>query len=64
VRWLDPESRVPSENVVSVTVNDLSKAFAAASPRLRVDYTAAFFAEVLRKSLDPVCRGRRKRNRS
>jgi len=50
VRWLDPESRVPSENVVSVTANDLSGAFAAASPRLRVDYAAAFFAEVLRES--------------
>ncbi len=50
VRWLDPQTRAPSENVVSVTVFDLDGAFASASPRLRVTYAAGFFAEVLRRS--------------
>jgi Ca-activated chloride channel family protein len=50
IRWLDPQDRRPSENVASVTVHDLDIPFASASPRLRVDYAAGFFAEVLRDS--------------
>ncbi len=50
VRWLDPVTRVPSETVASVTVSDLDAVFASASPRLRIDYAAGFFAEVLRDS--------------
>ncbi len=50
VHWLGPASRKPSETSANITVNDLDVSFASASPRLRVDYAAGFFAEVLRES--------------
>lgn len=50
VRWLDPTSREAREQATTVGVEDLGGAFATASPRLRVDYAAAWFAEVLRRS--------------
>ncbi len=50
VRWLDPASRNPSEAVATVSIGELDQPFASASPRLRVDYAAGFFAEVLRRS--------------
>jgi Ca-activated chloride channel family protein len=50
VRWLDPTTRAPSEQASAITVSELDIDFEAASPRLRVAYTAGFFAEVLRES--------------
>jgi Ca-activated chloride channel homolog len=50
VRWLDPRTREPSETATTVTVSALSGGFESASPRLRVAYAAAYFAEVLRDS--------------
>jgi len=50
VRWLNPTSREPDERAAVVSVADLGGEFTAASPRLRVDYVAAFLAEVLRHS--------------
>jgi Ca-activated chloride channel family protein len=50
VRWLDPRSREALERSAVIYVRDLAGAFAGASPRLRVDYAAAYFAEVLRRS--------------
>jgi len=50
VRWLDPTTREPSETASAITASELNVAFGAASPRLRVDYAAGFFAEVLRES--------------
>jgi Ca-activated chloride channel homolog len=48
VRWQDPVDRAAHEAARGITVADLQGAFATASPRLRVCYAAAFFAEVLR----------------
>jgi Ca-activated chloride channel homolog len=50
VRWLDPVSREPAETATTVTVEDLDRPLEAGSPQLRVDYAAAYFAEVLRGS--------------
>ena len=50
VRWLDPTSREASEQAAAVMVEDLARGFAAATPRLRLDYAAAYFAESLRDS--------------
>jgi Ca-activated chloride channel family protein len=50
VRWLDPRTREATERAATITVRDLGGDFGGASPRLRVDYTAAYFAEVLRRS--------------
>jgi Ca-activated chloride channel homolog len=50
VRWLDPVSREPTETATTVTVENLGRTLEAASPQLRVDYAAAYFAEVLRGS--------------
>lgn len=50
VRWLDPATRQPLEIVSSVFTNTLDVPFQQASPRLRVCYAAAYFAEVLRGS--------------
>jgi Ca-activated chloride channel family protein len=50
VHWLNPTSGRPSEAAADVTVSDLSRPFGSTSPRLRVTYAAAFFAEVLRDS--------------
>lgn len=50
VRWLDPTTREASEQAADVTVEDLARGFAAATPRLRLDYAAAYFAESLRDS--------------
>jgi Ca-activated chloride channel family protein len=50
VRWLDPTSRAPSETASAITASELDVSFGSASPRLRVDYAAGFFAEVLRQS--------------
>ena len=46
----DPSTRESSEQATTVTVADLARDFAAAAPRLRVCYAAAYFAEVLRSS--------------
>lgn len=52
VRWLDPSSRAPTEASGQVDVAAISGDGglwgAAASPRLRVDAVAAYFADVLR----------------
>jgi len=50
VRWLDPSVREAQEKATTLTVADLAGDFAGASPRLKVSYVAAYFAEVLRKS--------------
>jgi Ca-activated chloride channel family protein len=50
VRWMDPRTREATERATTITVRDLGGDFAGASPRLQVDYTAAYFAEVLRRS--------------
>jgi Ca-activated chloride channel family protein len=50
VRWLDPTSRKASETAATVSVEDLGRPLEAASPRLRVSYVAAYFAEALRGS--------------
>jgi Ca-activated chloride channel family protein len=50
VRWLDPRTREAREKAETVSVSALSGNFAVASPRLRVSYAAAYFAEVLRES--------------
>jgi len=46
----DPDTREASERVTTVTVSDLGTPLAEASPRLRVSYAAAYFAEFLRHS--------------
>jgi Ca-activated chloride channel homolog len=50
VRWLDPAGGEAREMSADVRVADLGGDFAGASPRLRVDYAAGFFAEALRES--------------
>jgi Ca-activated chloride channel homolog len=50
VRWLDPSTREPTEMASAITVSELDVFFGSASPRLRVDYAAGFFAEILRQS--------------
>jgi Ca-activated chloride channel homolog len=49
-RWLDPTRREPSETSATVTADVLSGGFEQAGPRLRMCYSAAFFAESLRGS--------------
>ncbi len=49
VRWVDPIDREPREIAESVLASELRGGFAGASPRLKVCYAAAFFAEVLRQ---------------
>jgi Ca-activated chloride channel family protein len=48
VRWLDPTDRAAAQADQPVTVNELSGGFDRASPRLWTDYSAGYFAEVLR----------------
>jgi Ca-activated chloride channel homolog len=50
VRWLDPTEGEAQEKAATVSVADLGGEFAGASPRLRVCYAAAYFAESLRHS--------------
>jgi Ca-activated chloride channel family protein len=50
VRWLDPTGREAQEQAARITVADLDREFTGASPRLRVCYAAAYFAESLRGS--------------
>lgn len=50
VRWLDPVGREAQEKATTISVSDLGGDFAGASPRMRTDYAAAYFAEVLRHS--------------
>lgn len=50
VRWLDPAEREANEKAAFISVADLRGDFAGASPRLRLDYVAAYFAEILRRS--------------
>ena len=50
VRWLDPTGREPLEQSAGINASDLGGEFTDASPRLRVDYAAAFLAELLRHS--------------
>jgi Ca-activated chloride channel family protein len=50
VRWLDPLGREAQEVAATISVSDLAGDFAGASPRTRLDYVAAFFAERLRRS--------------
>jgi Ca-activated chloride channel family protein len=50
VRWLDPNGREAREQAATIGVADLAGEFSGASPRLKVCYVAAFFAEVLRSS--------------
>src|SRR5690606_29520141 len=47
VRWLDPQTRVPSEAAGTVTVGDLEGAYETAPDRFRIAYTASAFAESL-----------------
>jgi Ca-activated chloride channel family protein len=47
VRWQDPQSRDAAEAYESVSVADLGGGFDAATPALRLCYTAAFFGETL-----------------
>lgn len=49
VRWLDPRTREATERGVPIAADGLDGAFERAAPRLRVDYAAAWFAEVLRR---------------
>jgi Ca-activated chloride channel family protein len=48
VRWLNPLDRRPAEVSRTVRASDLDGAFALASPRLAVAYSAAYLAESLR----------------
>jgi Ca-activated chloride channel family protein len=50
VRWLDPTDREAREQSATVTASVLGGEFTDAAPRLRVDYAAAFLAELLRHS--------------
>ena len=50
IRWLNPTDREQREQSATIATTDLGGAFTGASPRLRVDYAAAFLAEVLRRS--------------
>jgi Ca-activated chloride channel family protein len=50
VRWLDPADRGAHERAAAIVGVDLDGAFTQSSARLRVDYVAAFLAEVLRES--------------
>jgi Ca-activated chloride channel family protein len=52
VRWTDPVSQDVHQSTLSVDVAGLQGQFVDASPRLRVCYAAAFFAEVLRRDPD------------
>ena len=50
IRWLNPADREQRETSATIEATDLGGSFTGASPRLRVDYAAAFFGEVLRRS--------------
>jgi Ca-activated chloride channel homolog len=50
IRWQDPGTREANEKGALIGVADLDGGFAAAPPRLQVDYAAAYFAESLRHS--------------
>nr|BFE64350.1 VWA domain-containing protein [Dactylosporangium thailandense] len=50
VRWQDPTTHRPSELARPVEVTDLSADFAESPRPVRVDYAAAYLAEVLRAS--------------
>jgi Ca-activated chloride channel family protein len=50
IRWLNPTDRESREQSATIVAADLGGDFAGADPRLRVDYAAGFFAEVLRQS--------------
>jgi Ca-activated chloride channel family protein len=50
IRWLNPADREQRETSGTIEIADLGGSFTDASPRLRVDYAAAFFGEVLRHS--------------
>jgi Ca-activated chloride channel family protein len=50
VRWLDPANRGAQERAAAIVGSELDGEFARSSIRLRIDYVAAFFAEVLRES--------------
>jgi Ca-activated chloride channel family protein len=50
IRWLNPTDREQRETSATIETADLGGSFTSASPRLRVDYAAAFFGEVLRQS--------------
>jgi Ca-activated chloride channel family protein len=52
VRWQAPTGGNAREVVSTVTVAQLTGTFTGASPRLRVSYAAAFFAESLRRGPD------------
>ncbi len=47
VRWHDPDNGRATETAHTVSVADLAGALASGPPRLRVDYAAGYFAEVL-----------------
>lgn len=50
IRWQDPVTREPHESSGAIDVAGLDGSFDAATPRLRVCYVAAYFAESLRHS--------------
>jgi Ca-activated chloride channel family protein len=50
IRWLNPTDQEQRETSATIEAADLAGSFTGASPRLRVDYAAAFFGEVLRHS--------------
>jgi Ca-activated chloride channel family protein len=50
IRWLDPQGRDAHEQAAAISMTDLGGEFPDASPRLRVDYAAAYLAELLRRS--------------
>src|SRR5262249_58550707 len=50
IRWLNPTDREQRETSATIETADLGGSFTSASVRLRVDYAAAFFGEVLRQS--------------
>jgi Ca-activated chloride channel homolog len=50
IRWLNPTDQEQRETSATIEAADLAGSFTGASPRLRVDYAAAFFGEVLRRS--------------
>ncbi|GGR76953.1 hypothetical protein GCM10010252_14450 [Streptomyces aureoverticillatus] len=54
VRWLDPASRAPREEAADVDVDGLDRPLNESDSGLQVAATAAYFAEGLRPSHDPL----------
>ena len=55
LRWLDPQSRAPTELAVTIMAGDIADDIAATDPHFRQAAAAAEFAELLRESFWAQC---------